>query len=206
MAHFDHFCKIVLVGDNGVGKTALRHRYCRNHFPLPTDEKSTYNKEWGWKERTTEMEDKKKVKAQIWEQSQERYRAITNAFYRGALGALLVYDVTSYTSFDNVSVWLKELRNHANRDIVLILVGNKIDLLENGSKRAVSQDDTKSFAEERNLLWMEASAKSGTNVVESFEKLVRAIYEYTFLNRQPEQTNPEVQLLGPTSNAKTCCN
>lgn len=77
--------------------------------------------------RILPMEDGKKIKAQIWDTAgQERYRAITNAYYRGALGAVLVYDVTKQVTFENIPRWLRELRDYANRDIVLILVGNKV--------------------------------------------------------------------------------
>jgi len=73
------------------------------------------------------MADGKRIKAQIWDTAgQERYRAITTAYYRGALGAMLVYDVTKAASFENVPRWLRELKDHANRDIVLMMVGNKV--------------------------------------------------------------------------------
>ena len=77
----------------------------------------------------TLITENKSIKAQIWDTAgQERYRAITSAYYRGALGALLVYDVSKKTSFDNVEKWLKELKEHADTNIVLMLVGNKSDL------------------------------------------------------------------------------
>jgi len=123
---FDLLFKIVLVGDSGVGKSNLLSRFTRNTFTV--DEKSTIGVEFAT--RIIPMNDQKKIKAQIWDTAgQERYRAITNAYYRGALGAILVFDVTRKTSFDNIPRWLRELRDHANKDIVLILVGNKSDLV-----------------------------------------------------------------------------
>lgn len=131
------------VGDSGVGKSNLLSRFTRDVFC--TDEKSTIGVEFAT--RVLQMVDGKKIKAQIWDTAgQERYRAITNAYYRGALGAMLVYDVTRAESFENIPRWLRELRDHANRDIVLLMVGNKTDLcgdaddgdVQAGGKRQVS--------------------------------------------------------------------
>eukprot|EP00267_Zea_mays_P053229 XP_020406342.1 ras-related protein Rab11D [Zea mays] len=92
------------------------------------------------------------------------YRAVTSAYYRGALGALLVYDITRRQSFDHIPRWLDELRAHADKNIVIMLVGNKSDLEE---QRAVSTEDAKEFAEKENLFFLETSALQATNV-ESF--------------------------------------
>ncbi|KAJ6309240.1 hypothetical protein OIU76_018769 [Salix suchowensis] len=100
------------------------------------------------------------VKAQIWDTAgQERYRAITSAYYRGALGALLVYDVTKPTTFENVSRWLKELRDHADSNIVIMLIGNKTDLKH---LRAVATEDAQSYAEKEGLAFIETSALEAT--------------------------------------------
>ena len=91
----------------------------------------------------------KTVKAQIWDTAgQERYRAITSAYYRGAVGALLVYDITKRQTFDNVQRWLRELRDHADSNIVIMMAGNKSDL---NHLRAVSEDDGQSLAEKEGL-------------------------------------------------------
>ena len=88
--------------------------------------------------------DTKTIKAQIWDTAgQERYRAITSAYYRGAVGALLVYDISKHQTYDNVTRWLKELRDHADSNIVIMLVGNKSDLRH---LRAVPTDEAKQFA------------------------------------------------------------
>jgi len=103
---YDFLFKIVLIGDSGVGKSNLLSRFTRNEFNL--ESKSTIGVEFATKSITTEN---KTIKAQIWDTAgQERYRAITSAYYRGAVGALLVYDIAKRTSYDNVSRWLKELR------------------------------------------------------------------------------------------------
>uniref|UniRef100_C6JSH5 Uncharacterized protein n=1 Tax=Sorghum bicolor TaxID=4558 RepID=C6JSH5_SORBI len=92
---------------------------------------------------------------------ERRYRAVTSAYYRGALGALLVYDITKRQSFDHIPRWLEELRGHADKNIVIMLVGNKSDLEE---ERAVSSEDAKEFAEKENLFFLETSALQATNV------------------------------------------
>ena len=114
------------------------------------------------------------MKAQIWDTAgQERYRAITSAYYRGALGALLVYDVTKPTTFDNVSRWLKELRDHADANIVIMLIGNKTDLKH---LRAVATEDAQSYAEKEGLSFIETSALEATNVEKAFHTILSEIY------------------------------
>ncbi|CAL5377388.1 unnamed protein product [Camellia sinensis] len=131
---YDYLFKVVLIGDSGVGKSNLLSRFPRNEFCL--ESKSTIGVEFAT--RTLQVEGRT-VKAQIWDTAgQERYRAITSAYYRGALGALLVYDVTKPTTFENVSRWLKELRDHADANIVIMLIGNKTDLKH---LRAVATED-----------------------------------------------------------------
>ena len=114
------------------------------------------------------------MKAQIWDTAgQERYRAITSAYYRGALGALLVYDVTKPTTFENVSRWLKELRGHADSNIVIMSIGNKTDLKH---LRAVATEDGQSYAEKEGLSFIETSALEATNVEKAFETILSEIY------------------------------
>ena len=114
------------------------------------------------------------IKAQIWDTAgQERYRAITSAYYRGALGALLVYDVTKPTTFENVSRWLKELRDHADSNIVIMLIGNKTDLKH---LRAVASEDAQSFAEKEGLSFIETSALEAINVEKAFQMILGEIY------------------------------
>ena len=115
---------VVLIGDSGVGKSNLLSRFTRNEFNL--DSKSTIGVEFATRSIVV---DDKTIKAQIWDTAgQERYRAITSAYYRGAVGALLVFDTTKQETFENCKRWLKELRDHADANIVIMLVGNKTDL------------------------------------------------------------------------------
>ncbi|XP_073003101.1 ras-related protein RABA2a [Typha latifolia] len=166
---YDYLFKVVLIGDSGVGKSNLLSRFTRNEFCL--ESKSTIGVEFAT--RTLQVEGKI-IKAQIWDTAgQERYRAITSAYYRGALGALLVYDVTKPTTFENISRWLKELRDHADSNIVIMLIGNKTDLKH---LQAVASEDAQSFAEKEGLSFIETSALESTNVEKSFQMILAEIY------------------------------
>ncbi|CAN6458331.1 unnamed protein product [Victoria cruziana] len=166
---YDYLFKIVLIGDSGVGKSNLLSRFTRNEFCL--ESKSTIGVEFAT--RTLQVEGRT-VKAQIWDTAgQERYRAITSAYYRGALGALLVYDVTKPTTFENVGRWLKELRDHADSNIVIMLIGNKTDLKH---LRAVATEDAHTFSEKEGLSFLETSALEATNVEKAFQTILSEIY------------------------------
>ncbi|KAL6569843.1 Golgi membrane exchange factor (Ric1p-Rgp1p) subunit [Orobanche minor] len=165
----DYVFKIVLIGDSAVGKSQLLARFARNEFNL--DSKATIGVEF---QTRTVMIDHKTVKAQIWDTAgQERYRAVTSAYYRGAVGAMLVYDITKRQSFDHVARWLDELRGHADKNIVIMLVGNKSDL---GTLRNVSTEDAKDFAQRENLFFMETSALEAINVEPAFLTMLTEIY------------------------------
>ncbi|KAL4866066.1 hypothetical protein BDV12DRAFT_139167 [Aspergillus spectabilis] len=166
---YDFLFKVVLIGDSGVGKSNLLSRFTRNEFNL--DSKSTIGVEFAT--RSIQV-DSKTIKAQIWDTAgQERYRAITSAYYRGAVGALLVYDISKHQTYDNVNRWLKELRDHADSNIVIMLVGNKSDLRH---LRAVPTDDAKQFASENNLSFIETSALDASNVELAFQNILTEIY------------------------------
>ncbi|KAI3375079.1 hypothetical protein L3Q82_021596 [Scortum barcoo] len=160
---------VVLIGDSGVGKSNLLSRFTRNEFNL--ESKSTIGVEFAT--RSIQV-DGKTIKAQIWDTAgQERYRAITSAYYRGAVGALLVYDIAKHLTYENVERWLKELRDHADNNIVIMLVGNKSDLRH---LRAVPTDEARAFAEKNNLSFIETSALDSTNVEEAFKNILTEIY------------------------------
>ncbi|GAA0139413.1 hypothetical protein Leryth_020939 [Lithospermum erythrorhizon] len=169
---YDYLFKIVLIGDSGVGKSNLLSRFTRNEFNM--ESKSTIGVEFAT--RTLQVEGRT-IKAQIWDTAgQERYRAITSAYYRGALGALLVYDVTKPTTFENIGRWLKELRDHADSNIVIMLIGNKTDLEH---LRAVSTEDAQSYAEKEGLSFIETSALEAINVEKAFQTNLGEIYRIT---------------------------
>ncbi|CAH9098407.1 unnamed protein product [Cuscuta epithymum] len=165
----DYVFKVVLIGDSAVGKSQILARFARNEFSL--DSKATIGVEF---QTRTVVIQHKSVKAQIWDTAgQERYRAVTSAYYRGAVGAMLVYDITKRETFDHIPRWLEELRSHADKNIVIILIGNKIDLDE---QRAVPTEDAKEFAQKEGLFFLETSAKQETNVENAFMKLLEEIF------------------------------
>jgi len=146
------------------------------------ENKATIGVEFGHAEAT--LSDGTKIKVQIWDTAgQERFRAITRGYYRGAVGALVVYDITRSASFRNVEKWLQELHEHADPDIVIMLVGNKTDLK---TQRETSTDDARSLAQKNNLLFIETSALDGENIKEAFNKNITEIYEKR-KSKQPDR-------------------
>ncbi|CAL0331116.1 unnamed protein product [Lupinus luteus] len=168
----DYLFKVVLIGDSGVGKSNLLSRFAKDEFRL--DSKPTIGVEFAY--RNIKVRDKL-IKAQIWDTAgQERFRAITSSYYRGAMGALLVYDITRKSSYENVSKWLLELREFGGQDMVVILVGNKSDLVQT---REVEKEEGKGYAETEGLCFMETSALKNLNVEEVFLQMITKIYDIT---------------------------
>ncbi|CAO2833694.1 unnamed protein product [Amaranthus hypochondriacus] len=176
----DYLFKIVLVGDSAVGKSNLLARFARDEF-YPNS-KSTIGVEF----QTQKMEiNGKEIKAQIWDTAgQERFRAVTSAYYRGAVGALLVYDISRRQTFDSISRWLNELHTHSDMNVVTILVGNKSDLKD---AREVSTSEGKDLAEAQGLFFIETSALDSSNVAAAFQTVVREIYN--ILSRKVMQSH-----------------
>ncbi|URE09454.1 RAB [Musa troglodytarum] len=199
MAHrvdheYDYLFKIVLIGDSGVGKSNILSRFTRNEFCL--DSKSTIGVEFATK--TLQIEGKT-IKAQIWDTAgQERYRAITSAYYRGAVGALLVYDITKQKTFDNVQRWLRELRDHADSNIVIMMAGNKSDL---NHLRAVSENDGQVFAEKEGLSFLETSALESLNVERAFQTILLEIYH--IINKKALAAKEAARAAGPIAQGTT---
>ncbi|PPS19874.1 hypothetical protein GOBAR_AA00693 [Gossypium barbadense] len=165
----EYLFKIVLRGESAVGKSNLLSRFARNEFD--NNSKATIGVEF--QTQVVEIHGKE-IKAQIWDTAgQERFRAVTSAYYRGAVGALIVYDITRRSSFDSIKRWLDELSTHCDTAVARMVVGNKCDL-EN--IRDVSVEEGKSLAEEEDLFFMETSALESTNVQTAFEVVIREIY------------------------------
>lgn len=166
----DYLFKIVLIGDSAVGKSNLLARFARDEF-YPNS-KSTIGVEF----QTQKMDiEGKEIKAQIWDTAgQERFRAVTSAYYRGAVGALVVYDISRRQTFESIGRWLNELHTHSDMNVVTILVGNKTDLKDS---REVSTEEGKALAEEQNLFFMETSALDSSNVSAAFQTVVKEIYD-----------------------------
>jgi Ras-related protein Rab-11A len=187
MEDYDLLFKVVLVGSSGAGKSNILSRYCRNEFSQST--KSTIGVEFATKSITLpipEVDPSRKhthiIKTQIWDTAgQERYRAISSAYYRGAVAAILVYDITNADSYLSISQWLKEIRDHNNDPhLIIMLVGNKCDLTH---LRAVPTHEAEAFAKENNLFFIEASALLSTNINEAFNIILKECHS-KFIQRQ----------------------
>ena len=165
---YDLMFKILLLGDSGVGKSSLLLRYTKNEFI--SDLRSTIGVEFALKYLTI---DNFQLKVQIWDTAgMERYRSITNAYYKGAKGVIVVYDICRKKSFENVDKWIDDFKSKADDDAVIILIGNKSDLDE---KREVSKEEAESKAQKNKFGFMETSAKDNNNVQKAFETLFHEI-------------------------------
>jgi Ras-related protein Rab-11A len=142
---------------------------------------------------------------------QERYRAITSAYYRGAVGALLVYDISKHGTFEGVARWLTELREHADANIVIMLVGNKSDLRH---LRAVPTEESKQFATDNQLSFIETSALDNSNVELSFQKILTEIYRIVSAKQMENEQSGTIKqgqgikITDPVNNGQSpnnCC-
>ncbi|MCO5563387.1 hypothetical protein L7F22_017028 [Adiantum nelumboides] len=201
----DYLVKLLLIGDSGVGKSCLLLRFSDDTFT--TSFITTIGIDF--KIRTIEL-DGKRVKLQIWDTAgQERFRTITTAYYRGAMGIILVYDVTDESSFNNIRNWIKNIEQHASDNVNKILVGNKADMDE--SKRAISTARGQALAKEYGLNFYETSAKTNMNVEQVFFTIARDIKQR--LSEAATKTEaptivlprPNGQSATPDANAKSSC-
>ncbi|XP_037959807.1 ras-related protein Rab-14 [Teleopsis dalmanni] len=168
--NYDYIFKYIIIGDMGVGKSCLLHQFTEKKFMANCPH--TIGVEFGT--RIIEVNDKK-IKLQIWDTAgQERFRAVTRSYYRGAAGALMVYDITRRSTYNHLSSWLTDTRNLTNPSTVIFLIGNKSDL---ESTREVTYEEAKEFADENGLMFLEASAMTGQNVEEAFLETARKIYQ-----------------------------
>mmetsp|Transcript_22598 Transcript_22598/g.26191 ORF Transcript_22598/g.26191 Transcript_22598/m.26191 type:complete len:211 (-) Transcript_22598:249-881(-) len=167
---YAYLFKYIIIGDTGVGKSCLLLQFTDKRFQPVHD--LTIGVEFGARMVTI---DNKQIKLQIWDTAgQESFRSITRSYYRGAAGALLVYDITRRDTFKHLSVWLEEARQHSQSNMVIMLIGNKNDLEH---RRAVSFEEGKAFADANGLIFMETSAKTAFNVEQAFINTAEKIHE-----------------------------
>mmetsp|Transcript_18609 Transcript_18609/g.60658 ORF Transcript_18609/g.60658 Transcript_18609/m.60658 type:complete len:203 (+) Transcript_18609:51-659(+) len=165
---YDYLFKLLLIGDSGVGKSCLLFRFADDTY------RESYISTIGvdFKIRTVDLEGKT-VKLQIWDTAgQERFRTITSSYYRGAHGIIVVYDVTSQESFNNVKTWLNEIDRYAHDGVNKLLVGNKSDKT---AEKEVDYQTAKAFADEVGIPFLETSAKDATNVEQAFMTMASEI-------------------------------
>jgi len=191
--------RVVIVGDSGVGKSNLLTRFTSQTFSYDT--KSTIGVDFSDK---TLMVQGERVKAQIWDTAgQERYRGITQHYYRGATGALIVYDISSRDSFENAEFWLEEVKKHSASDIVILLIGNKSDLEE---RREVETSEATAFAEENNVSFLETSALDDTNVEEAFTMCIEEVYRRQVTARPDSSSDDDEAPAAPKPKLNTASN
>jgi small GTP-binding protein len=168
---YDLSFKLIVVGDSGVGKSCITNKATKDIF------EDSYNATVGFEFFTFNIKlCEKVIKLQIWDTcGQEQYHSLITNFYRNSSLAIIVYAVNDKETFDNVEMWLRELRTHSSPDIKVFLIGNKIDLTE---KRQVKTEDGKSFAKQNNFSkFIESSAKDGINAKEIFIDAAKLLYD-----------------------------
>ncbi|KAG0243449.1 ras family-domain-containing protein [Mortierella sp. GBAus27b] len=201
-AAYDYLIKLLLIGDSGVGKSCLLLRFSDDSFTPSFITTIGID----FKIRTIEL-DGKRIKLQIWDTAgQERFRTITTAYYRGAMGILLVYDVTDERSFSNIRNWFSNIEQHASEGVNKILIGNKCDMPD---KKVISKDQGQALADEFGIKFLETSAKSNICVEEAFFSLARDIKK-RMIDTQTNQTQNTNTLLvedrGGNRLGNGCCN
>ena len=206
---YDLSFKIIVIGDSGVGKTCLSNKATKNTFD------DSYNTTIGFEFFSFNIKMFEKViKLQVWDTcGQELYRSLITNFYRNASLAIMVYAINNKDSFDNIDIWLKELRMHSNPDSKAFLIGNKIDL-EN--ERKVSREQGEEYSNQNNFsLFMESSAKTGFNAQKIFIEAARILYNNYLKYKDKNADNNSVfktmknndnnQLIGNTQKKSTGC-
>eukprot|EP00052_Salpingoeca_macrocollata_P014238 m.111527 g.111527 ORF g.111527 m.111527 type:complete len:198 (+) comp19235_c4_seq1:676-1269(+) len=188
--------KIVLLGSQGVGKTSLVSRYTQGVFSETVT--STIGASFFTHKITI---DNTRIKCQIWDTAgQERFRSMAPMYYRGAHAAILVYDVTSQDSFADMSSWVKELQRNATGELLLCLVGNKVDIRNADS---VTYDQGRELAQSIGAVFYETSAKMDTGISEAFLHIARELLRVRGLADKPQ---PAIRPgTTPTAHGGKCC-
>eukprot|EP00003_Mantamonas_plastica_P007936 TRINITY_DN167_c0_g1_i1.p1 TRINITY_DN167_c0_g1~~TRINITY_DN167_c0_g1_i1.p1 ORF type:complete len:223 (+),score=66.28 TRINITY_DN167_c0_g1_i1:50-670(+) len=201
MEQYDYLQKIILVGDSGVGKSALMMRFADDYFndgyicTIGVD----------FKIRTVKHDSGKVVKMQIWDTSgQDRFRAITRSYYHGATTVFVVFDTTDVSSFHSVGSWMKEVDNYSPEDIQTLLVGTKTDM---EAKREVTVEEAQDLGEKLGMNYVETSSKLGTNVDQIFDMMMDDFVELQKekeLVKQTERNNLKIDE-GTAIHGKSAC-
>ena len=167
---YHYLLKYIIIGDPSVGKSNLLLKYAHNKFT--NEYQATIGVEFGAKNLTING---KIFRIQIWDTAgQENFKSITRAYYKNSVCAIIAYDITKRTSFENVQEWIEEVRSQSPKQILLVLVGNKIDL---DKERVVAFEEGKKLAQENDMLFIETSALTGEGVDDVFNKSCQDIYQ-----------------------------
>ena len=199
---YDLLFKLILIGDSYVGKSNILLKYLKNQFN--ENSKTTIGVEFGTKNIII---NNKRIKIQIWDTAgQERYRSITSAYYKGAKGALIVYDITRKNTFDNIDKWITDLKLNGDKNICIIILGNKSDLID---KREINKNDGIKKAEMYKTAFVETSALNGDNISKAFDELIEQIVinnKNIFQDDNENEIDKGVNLNDEkNNNKKKCC-
>ena len=190
-----HF-KILVLGDPSVGKSCFLIRYTEDTF------QDVYLSTIGMdcKYKDVILEEDKSIRLQIWDTAgQDRFRSITKNLYKGAAGIMLIYDITNRNTFDNVKKWVNSIKEEVTSKVVIILVGNKIDL---DKKRQVQTDEGEQIAEEFDMPFFECSALTGENINLAFETLAKKLVE---VKAKAKQHGEQLKQNKVGGEKKSCC-
>ncbi len=173
---YNQLYKIILIGDTNVGKTSIISKFLTGVFPQSSNAIPTIAAEFATK--IIQIKEGGYIKAQIWDTAgQERYKSITYHHYRKSAGGLIVYDITKRSSFENISSWLNDLKQLADKECVIALIGNKLDIVQmDERKREVTKEEAQSFAYLNHLLFYETSAYNDENINDIFENILQNIF------------------------------
>ena len=199
---YDFLFKLIIIGDSNVGKTNIMSQYIKKEFNI--NSKSTVGVEFG--NKIIKL-DNKTIKAQIWDTAgQERYKSITSAYYKGAKGAFIVYDITSKITFDSVDKWIQDLNLYGDKNIIILLIGNKSDLED---KREVKREDGEEKAKSFGLGFIETSACTGDNIDKAFEIMLKEVcnkhIEEKGNNVEFEKGGENIEINNKDKSNKTSC-
>ena len=195
--------KIIIVGNSSTGKTKIIDRYLKNIFEdnsIPT---------LGFQMNKKEFQiEQDKITVQIWDTAgQEKYASLTSSYYKSAKGALVVYDITDKESFNKVEKLVDDLKNGGDKNIYIILLGNKNDLED---RRVITKEEGENLAQKLNLGFGEVSAKTGDGIEEAFQKLINEVYrisknEFKSYSDVQVSVNQKIEPKKTIVQKKKCC-
>ncbi len=194
------FINIITLGESSVGKSSIINRYVENNFDY--NFVSTLGVDFRKKNININGED---IRLKIWDTAgQEKFRSIQKQYYRNSDGILLVFDVTKFETFNVLEEWINSIKNQTSNDIIVVLVGNKIDL----NNKVISDDDIKNFANDNKFKYFLTSAATGKNINEVFDYIVKEIYNIKSKKKKNDSNNNNNKNLKKNyikSNKKACC-
>lgn len=192
----DHFFKLLLIGDSGVGKTCVLYRFSDEAFY--SDFMPTIGIDF--KIKTVELYGKR-IRLQLWDTSgQEKFRTITHSYYRGALGIFVVYDITCRRSFENLDFWIANIKEHGSDTAVMCIVGNKCD----ADTRQVTMDEGLKYAQRHNCNFFETSALTDINIDQAFQYMTEAVLQTASKVSRTRPASGIIQLSG-SKQKQDCC-